>query len=69
MSVNPYYEKNKSKIKLKYLERRQDESFRKKNNIQAKIWYYLNRKEILENLRRNRHKTLFEKKSILIHFD
>ncbi len=69
MTNNPYYEKNKTKIKLKYLERKQDESFRKKNNIQAKIWYYLNRKEILEGLRRNRHKTTFEKKSILITFD
>ncbi len=69
MVNNAYYEKNKKKIKLKYLERRQDETFRKKNNIQAKIWYYLNRKEILQNLRRNRHKTIFQKKPILITFD
>jgi hypothetical protein len=64
-----YYESNKQKIKLKYLERKDDIDFKKKNNLSAKLWYYLNRKQILEKLRRERHKTKFEKRNILITFD
>ena len=64
-----YYESNKQRIKLKYLQRKDDKDFKRHNNLSAKIWYYMNRKSILEKLRRERHKTTFTRKNILITFD